>query len=404
MASRVNKRPLKKRQINTDESVRSCRIPVAAPDLSGNEEKYVVEAIRSTWISSSGTFLTRFEEEFAAACGTRFCLGTSNGTTALHLLLAGMNLQPGDQVIVPSLTYIATANAVRYCGAEPVFIDVDPTTWCVNADLIEAAITPRTRGIVVVHLLGQPADMDPIMRVASTHGLWVAEDAAEAPFATYMGRPVGSLGHAAAFSFYGNKLLTSGEGGAITFQDPHMVRRYKMLRGQGMDPERRYFFPIIGFNYRMTNVAAALLCAQLERRKEILSRRENIWGIYTERLRRIPGISLRQQHDWSEISPWMFACVIDPQRFGFSRDQLILKLHEFGIETRPMFIALHTLPPYRHLRQGSSVLTVTDQLASNGIMLPTFTSLTDAQIAYICNTIEALSHMGSQQVLLRSAA
>lgn len=379
-------------------------IPVATTDLGGNEERYVCEAIRSTWISSSGAFLSRFEREFATACGSRFCLGVSNGTTALHLVLAGMNVQPGDEVIVPSMTYIATANAVRYCGGEPVFIDVDPATWCVTAETIEAAITPRTRGIVVVHLLGQPADMDSIMRVASTHGLWVVEDAAEAPFATYKGRPVGSIGQASSFSFYGNKMLTSGEGGAITFQDPHLERRFRMLRGQGMDPDRRYFFPIVGFNFRMTNVAAAILCAQMERREEIVRRRREIWTRYEDRLSSIPGIDLRPTHDWAEISPWMFACVIDPRRLGIARDELAAGLLARGIETRPMFVPLHTLPPYRHLAHRTPPLPVTDHLGEHGIMLPTFTTLTNAQIDRICDTIQSLAASARRTDLVRHAA
>ena len=361
-------------------------IPVASPDLSGNEERYVVEAVRSSWISSSGAFLDRFEAEFAAASDSRYALGVSNGTTALHLVLVGMNVQPGDEVIVPSMTYIATANAIRYCGGTPVFVDVDPNTWCITAAAIEAAITPRTRGAIVVHLLGQPADMDPIMKVASTHGLWIVEDAAEAPLATYKGRTVGSIGHAGTFSFYGNKLLTSGEGGAITFQDPHMERRYRMLRGQGMDPDRRYYFPIIGFNYRMTNVAAAILCGQIERRTAILERRRRIWGRYVKNLSRVPGITLRTENDWSKTSPWLFVCLVDERTFGVGRDQLAISLHEQRIETRPMFVPLHSLPPYRQAGPLPH-LPVTDALGTSGIMLPTYTTLTDHDIDRICNAI-----------------
>ena len=300
-----------------------------------------------------------------------------------------MNVQPGDEVIVPSMTYIATANAIRYCGGTPVFIDVDSDTWCITAAAIEAAITPRTRGVIVVHLLGQPADMDPIMKVASTHGLWVVEDAAEAPFATYKGRTVGSIGHAGTFSFYGNKLLTSGEGGAITFQEPHMERRYRMLRGQGMDPDRRYYFPIIGFNYRLTNVAAALLCGQMERRGAILERRRRIWSRYVESLAGVPGITLRAGNDWSEISPWMFACLVDERTFGVGRDQLATALHDQRIETRPMFVPLHSLPPYRQAGPAPH-LPVTDGIGESGIMLPTYSALTDHDLDRICDVISRI--------------
>lgn len=376
--------------IQLSESSKEPFIPVATTDLSGNEERYAIEAIRSGWISSTGSFLTRFEEEFATACGSRFALGVSNGTTALHLVLAGMNVQPGDEVIVPSMTYIATANAVRYCGGVPVFVDVDPDTWCITAEAIEAAITPLTRGVIVVHLLGQPADMDPIMKVASTHGLWVVEDSAEAPFATYKGRPVGSIGHAGTFSFYGNKMLTSGEGGAITFQEPHMERRYRMLRGQGMDPDKRYYFPIIGFNYRLTNVAAAILCAQMERRVEIMKRRRHIWDLYVGLLSSIRGIGLRPIHEWSELSPWMFACTVEDE-FGIGRDHLAAALLEQGIETRPMFVPLHTLPPYRNSSTRVPALPITDQLGAKGIMLPTYTSLSDQDIHRICDTMQRVA-------------
>ena len=210
------------------------RYPVAVPDLAGNEERYVVEAIRSSWISSTGRFLDRFEQEFAAACGARHALAVSNGTVALHLALLGLGAGPGDEVLVPSLTYIATANAVRYVGAEPVFVDVDPGTWCIDPGRLAAGLTPHTRGIVAVDLYGHPADMDAINAFAAKHGLWVVEDAAEAHFARYRGRPVGSLARISTFSFYGNKILTSGEGGAVTLDDDELAARLKMIRGQGM--------------------------------------------------------------------------------------------------------------------------------------------------------------------------
>src|SRR4051794_23071679 len=267
-------------------------IPVAAPDLSGNEEKYVVDAIRSSWISSSGPYLQRFEREFAALCGTKAALAVCNGTVALHLALLGLNVRPGDEVLVPSLTYIATANAVRYVGAEPVFVDVDPHTWTMSPELIERHITPRTTGIIPVHLYGHPADMDEINHLAAVHGLWVVEDAAEAPFARYKGRPVGSLAEIATFSFYGNKVLTSGEGGAVTLNNGQLYKRLSTLRGQGMDPRRRYYFPVTGYNFRLTNLAAAVLCAQLERSKELLERRAAIYRQYDIGFRDVEDILL----------------------------------------------------------------------------------------------------------------
>lgn len=370
------------------------RIPVANVDLSGNEEKYVVDAIRSTWISSTGAYLQRFETEFAEACGTHHALSVSNGTVALHLALLGMDVRPGDEVLVPSLTYVATANAVRYVGGEPVFVDVDPNTWCIDPDQLEAAITRRTKGIIAVHLLGHPADMDRINRVAAVHGLWVVEDAAEAVFAKYKGKPVGGLSEVSTFSFFGNKVLTSGEGGAVTLNDDRLATRLRTLRGQGMDPNRRYYFPITGYNFRMTNVAAAILCGQMERKDAIITRRREIFAEYHRLLGEVPGVELQPVAEWAEISPWMYACAIDPKRFGATRDEVARHLAERNIDTRPMFIPLHTLPPFR---EGSLArrehLPITDQLGEQGIMLPTYNTLTDEDIARVVDGIAELQRM-----------
>jgi perosamine synthetase len=257
---------------------------VSAPDLSGREAEYVLDAVRSSWISSTGPYVDRFEREFASIVGTRTTISVANGTVALHLAMLGHAVGPGDEVIVPSLTYIATANAVRYVGAEPVFVDVDPANWCLDPDKIEAAITPRTRGIIAVHLYGHPADMDRINGIAKRKGLWVVEDAAEAHGASYKGRPAGSLSSMATFSFYGNKILTSGEGGAVTLNDEALERRVRLLRGQGMDPARRYHFVEIGYNYRLTNVACAILCGQIEHMEQIVLRRREIFATYRAEL------------------------------------------------------------------------------------------------------------------------
>ena len=366
-------------------------IPVSMPDLAGNEQTYAADAVASTWISSSGTYLDRFESEFADACGCPFALGTSSGTAALHLALAALGVGPGDEVIVPSMTYIATANAVTYCGATPVFADIEPSTWCLDPAAIEDAITPRTKGIIPVHLLGHPADMAPILELARVHGLWVVEDAAQATFATYRGQVVGGLGDAAAFSFFGNKILTSGEGGAVTFRDRRLEQRMTMLRGQGMDPLQRYYFPIVGFNYRMTNVAAAILCGQMERRQELLLRRRRILDIYAERLVEVPGIEVRKDAAWAETAPWMASCLVDPGRFGCTRDDLATALKERGVDTRPMFIPIHRLPPYRSsARERHAVLPVTDRLGALGLMLPTYSQLAEEDAVRICDMIRTI--------------
>ena len=356
--------------------------------LFRSEQAYAADAVASTWISSSGKYLDRFEREFADACECRFALATSNGTTALHLALAALGVGPGDEVIVPSMTYIATANAVTYCGAEPVFVDIEPTTWCLDPARIEDAITPRTKGIIPVHLLGHPADMDPILAIARMHGLWVVEDAAQATFATYRGRVVGGMGQAATFSFFGNKILTSGEGGAVTFQDPLLEQRMRMLRSQGMDPHKRYHFPIVGYNHRMTNVAAAILCGQMERREQFVARRRRILQLYAESLADIPGIQLREDAAWAGVAPWMASCLVDPGRFGCLRDDLAAALGRAGIDTRPMFIPIHRLPPYRKAaKKRGTMLPVTDRLGSLGLMLPTFPQLSDDDVRRVCREI-----------------
>jgi perosamine synthetase len=356
-------------------------IPLAVPDLSGNELAYVTDAISSSWISSTGPYVERFEREFAGLCGACVALSVCNGTAALHLALLALGAGPGDEIIVPSLTYVATANAVRYAGAEPVFADVEPATWCLDPEAVESAVTPRTRGIIAVHLYGHPADMDALEAVASRHGLWLVEDAAEAHLATYKGRPVGSLGRIATFSFYGNKPLTSGEGGALTTDSPELEQKARLLRGQGMDPERRYYFPITGYNYRLTNVACALLCAQLERSESLIARRREIFALYRELLDGIPGLGFQPVADWAQPTPWLFSVLVDETRYGKSRDELAEALAKDRIETRPFFIPLHTLPPFREAsaRRGER-LPVTDDLCARGLNLPTYSELEDSEV------------------------
>jgi perosamine synthetase len=366
------------------------RIPVASADLSGNEERYVLEAIRSSWISSTGPFVERFESSFAACCGTRSAIAVANGTLALHLALMTVDLRPGDEVLVPSLTYVATANAVRYCGAEPVFVDVDPETWCMDPRLLEAAITRRTKGIIPVHLYGHPADMDLINHVAATHGLWVVEDAAEAHLAQYKERPVGSLARIGVFSFYGNKVLTSGEGGAVTLSDPALEHRARVLKGQGVDPDRRYFFPITGYNYRLTNIACALLCAQLERASAILDARRRLFATYRSLLEGIPGVGFQPVQGWAIPSPWLFCVTVDPKAFGRTREGLAAILDEAGVETRPFFVPLHRLPPFRRewMARGGE-LPVTERLGAIGLNLPTFNSLGNADVERVASVVRA---------------
>jgi perosamine synthetase len=363
-------------------------IPLAVPDLSGNEEQYVVEALRSTWISSVGGFVRRFEQEFAASCGARTSIGVCNGTVALHLALLALDVRPGDEVLVPSLTYVATANAARYVGAEPVFVDISPSTWCIDTELLEASITQRTKGIIAVHLYGHPADMDAINRIAGIHGLWVVEDAAEAHFARYKGRPVGGLSTIGTFSFFGNKIVTSGEGGAVIVNDPQLELRTRTLRGQGVDPNRRYYFPITGYNFRITNLQCALLCAQLERREQLIARRREIFARYRAQLSNVSGVGFQPVAEWAEPAPWLFCITVDAAAYGRSRDELMQYLASHGIDSRPFFMPLHRLPPFREQsKQRHETLPVTDQVAATGLNLPTYGALRDDQVDFIAGVI-----------------
>lgn len=364
------------------------RVPLAIPFLRGSEAANVQRAVESTWISSNGEFLKQFEAAFPRVAGTDHALAVSNGTVALHLALLALGAGPGDEVVVPSMTYIATANTVRYVGAEPVFVDVDPTTWCLDVDQVEAAVTDRTVGIIPVDLYGHPADYDPLEDLAQKRGLWILEDAAEAPFATYKGRPAGSFGVASTFSFYGNKVLTSGEGGAVASSDADLVAKMRLIRGQGMDPERRYYFPIIGHNFRLTNVAAAILCGQLENQSTILANRKQVYSWYDDELNGLRGISLQPRAPWAELSPWLYSVLIT-EEFAVTRDQLAGALEQRGVETRPFFVPIHSLPPY--LSSRALDMTVTDRLALQGINLPTHPALTRDDVAYVAECIREAS-------------
>lgn len=354
------------------------RISVAAPCLDGKEREYVLECMDTTWISSVGRFISEFEKAFADYCGVRNAIACNNGTTALHLALVALDIGPGDEVIVPSLTYIASANAVTYCGATPVLIDNDPGTFNLDPAKLEALITPRTKAIMPVHLYGQVCDMDPIIAIAQKHGLKIVEDAAEAVGATYKGKKSGSLGACATFSFFGNKIITTGEGGMITTDDDELAAKMRLLRGQGMDPNRRYWFPIVGYNYRMTNIQAAIGLAQLERVEEHLASRQQVVAWYDEKLSRL-GNRVVKPHveDTGRHVFWMYTVRLG-EGLATSRDQVIMDLDALGIESRPVFHPMHILPPYAHL--ATDDLKQAEACGADGLNLPTHAGLTEADI------------------------
>lgn len=359
------------------------RISVAQPRLAGNERKYVLDCLDTNWISSNGKYIGAFEEAFSRFCGVKHAIATNNGTTALHLALVALDLQPGDEVIIPTVTYIATANAVRYCGATPVLVDVCRDTMNIDPTEIERRITPRTKGIIPVHLYGHPAEMTRINEIAGRHHLWIVEDAAEAHGAEVLGRKVGALGTFATFSFFGNKIVTTGEGGMITTDDDALAAKLRLFRGQGMDPKRRYWFPVVGYNYRMTNIQAAIGLAQMETIDKALADRNTLAAWYDTALKPLQDqLVLPRQHDWAKHVYWMYNIFLrdgDEHR----RDAVMRQLDDSGIETRPVFYPMHVLPPYKE----DTSYPVADEWAPRGINLPTHQDLTQADVQRIAKAL-----------------
>lgn len=360
-------------------------ISVAVPNLNGNEKKYVNDCLDSTWISSKGKYIDLFEKSFAEYCGVEHAISCCNGTAALHPPLIALGVGEGDEVIVPTLTYIATANAVSYCGAKPVFVDCDEKTWNIDAKKIEEKITSKTRGIIVVHIYGNPVDMDPIMEIAKKHNLFVIEDAAEAHGAMYKGKKVGTIGDIGVFSFFGNKVITTGEGGMIITNNSKLAENMRMIKGQGMDPNKRYWFNMIGYNYRMTNIEAAIGLAQLENIDGHIEERRKVYGWYKKYLEDIKNfISFQCDEKNSTNVYWMVSILLN-DKCKISRDEMMNKLLEDNIETRPVFYPLHEMPPYF---EDTSDYRVSEDIASRGINLPTHSLLTEDDVKYICDSIK----------------
>jgi perosamine synthetase len=366
-------------------------LPVAEPDLSTLEEELVVDAVRSGWVSSIGRYVTEFEETFAEFCGMSRGVATSNGTTALHLALVAAGIGAGDEVIVPSLTFIATAAAVRHAGAEPVLVDCEPEIGTLDPATLEQAIGPKTKAIIVVHLFGHPADMDPIMEIARRRGILVIEDAAEAHGALYKGRVVGSLADISCFSFYGNKVMTTGEGGMVLTNDATLTKRLQFLRDHAMDPGRRYWHPEVGFNYRLTNLQAALGVAQLRRYPEIRARRQAVLDRYQERMQASGlGILVNPSREWATPIPWLVTAIL-PEHLAGRRDELMAALRRVEIDSRPYFVPAHLQPPYAGCRTvargGVNGLPQSESLAARGLNLPSSGKLTTADIDRVVSAL-----------------
>lgn len=360
-------------------------IPISEPSLGRSEARYVADCVKSGWVSSLGEYIGQFEEAFAHFCETKYGVSVFNGTVALHLALAALGIGPGDEVIVPSLTFIATANAVLYTGATPVFVDVEAETWNMDPAQVERKISRRTKAIIVVHLYGHPADMDPLMSLARKHSLKVIEDAAESHGALYKGRKVGSIGDVGCFSFYGNKIITTGEGGMAVTNNARLAQKMRFLKDHAMSATRKYYHPLMGFNYRMTNLQAALGLAQLEKIDRFIARKRKIAQLYNDRLHSIPGLVLQSEAPWAQAVYWMYSLLVTP-RNGMSRNRLAELLKKQGIDSRPFFIPNHRMP-YFNARTRSQSLPVTERLSRQGINLPSSVRLHDSEIARVSKVI-----------------
>jgi len=376
-------------------------IPVNEPRLGERELEYVSECLRTGWVSSAGRFIDEFEERWAAYCGRRYGIVVSNGTVALQLAVACLGLEPGDEIILPTFTIISCALAVLYNGAVPVLVDADPRTWCMDVGQVEEKITCRTRAIMPVHIYGHPVDMDALLKLADRYGLAIIEDAAEAHGAEYLSRRhgpdpewrrCGSFGTLSCFSFYANKLITTGEGGAVLTDDPQLAERVRSLRNLCFRLDRRFYHEALGYNFRLTNLQAALGLAQLEKMDDAVARKRWIAREYERRFKLVQGLQLPVEERWARSVYWMYGLVLteearmDAAEFG-------QRLKDRGVDTRPFFLGMHEQPALqqRGLFLGERY-PVAERLARKGLYLPSGLALTKSQLERVCDAVsEALS-------------
>ena len=356
---------------------------VMEPLLGGNELEYVTDCIKTNWISSQGRYVLKFEQMLQQQCNVDYCLAASNGTVALHLALVSLNIGAGDEVIVPNLTFGASVHSIIHSGATPILVDVNIDTWNISPQSILAAITHKTKAIMPVHIYGNPCDMVEIMKIAEEHDLLVVEDCAEALGAKISGQPVGSFGDAAAFSFFANKIITCGEGGAVTFKDKLTYEKARILRDHGMSKDKRYWHEEVGYNYRLTNIQAAIGCAQLEQLASFTERRKKIFDIYDDIL--IPtGLFERPlvNKDNNE-SYWLYTFLI---KKVVDIDLLMDKLSKSGIDSRPVFYPMNHMPAFSNL-VIEGALSNSISISYRGLSLPSSVLLEIDEIKYICNKL-----------------
>lgn len=357
------------------------KYPVYRPTLSGNERKYVLECFDSTWISSKGKFITEFEDNFSKFLGIKYSATVSNGTVALHIALLALGIRSGDEVIVPSFTYIASVNAIHYTRATPVFVDSDPDSWQMNLEAVKQNITSKTKAVMAVHLYGHTCEMNELVKICNGHNLYLIEDTAEAFGSKYKGKFAGTFGDISTFSFFGNKTITTGEGGMISTNSKELYDLVMRLKGQGLAAGKEYFHDIIGYNYRMTNICAAIGCAQLENATDIITKKREIANWYNNQLNDLP-LQLHKESKDVYHTYWMYTVMVDEAE---KRDKLRTFLKEKGIETRPAFHPIHQMPMY--YKEGVS-FPIAERLTLKGINLPSYPGLNESDVNYISEQIK----------------
>jgi perosamine synthetase len=363
-------------------------IPVNEPLLDGNEKKYLNECIDTGWISSEGPFVKQFEQQLAARVGRKYGIAVCNGSVALDAAVAALGIGQGDEVILPTFTIISCAVAIVRAGAVPVVVDCEPDTWNMDVSQIEAKITPKTKAIMVVHIYGLPVDMEPVLTLADKYGLHIIEDAAEMHGQTYKGRPCGSFGAISTFSFYPNKHVTTGEGGMMVTDDEQLAERCRSLRNLCFQPQNRFVHEELGWNFRITNLQAAMGVAQLERLDEFVARKRHMGQFYTELLSDIPGLQLpvAQTDDAANIY-WVYGIVLKDD-VPFDAKEAMRRLGEYKIGTRPFFWPMHEQPVFRKmgLFDGASC-PVAERIARRGFYIPSGLALTDAQVEQVAQAV-----------------
>ncbi|RZS72203.1 perosamine synthetase [Pseudobacter ginsenosidimutans] len=367
---------------------RTRRIPIMQPSLSGNEVKYVTDCVQTGWISSQGSYVKQFEKMFAEYCGVPYALACSNGTTALHLALASLGIGPGDEVIVPDYTFAASINAILYTGATPVLVDIDRTSWTIDIDSVKTAITDKTKAIMPVHIYGHVCDMDALTKLAAINNIQIVEDCAESLGSFYRKQASGVFGAVGAFSFFGNKTITTGEGGMLIFKDKETYERASVLRDHGMSKTKRYWHDHVGYNYRMTNLQAAIGVAQMERIEEILQLKRNIAKTYNKAFSHFEGLQLHGEKSETINSYWLYTMIVNPG-FGVTRNEMIERLSKNGIEGRPAFYPLHEMPVYakEEFIRGREFPN-SKYVSENALSLPSYVDLTDEEMSSVIKSVE----------------